>query len=598
MKKNAEPKVSIIIPAYNAKKYLKESIDSALSQTYKNIEIIVVNDGSTDSTEKIAKSYGDKIKYYYKENGGVSTALNLAISKMTGEYFSWLSHDDRYYPEKIEKQIKYLNSIENNENVILYSDYDLMDIYSRIFAVATKNHEELIDKPEYALLHGNINGITLLIPKKAFEECGLFDENLRCAQDYELWHKMEKKYKFVHQPEVLATTRLHNEQQTTTSPQVLLEGNDFWIRLIEDTDLETKIKLKKTEYNFYYDMKIFMETTQYTDVVKFLDNKINEIREKNKDKVKNIKVSVIIPFYNREKELLKAVNTVLNQTHKNIEIILINDGSSKNLKEIDKLIEQYRNIKYIKLEKNYGAAYARNKGIEEATGEYIAFLDSDDEFIEDKIEKQLFEMYLKDYNFSHTSYKRRQNNGQECIIESGILNGKAIPRIIASCGIATPTIMIKTSYLRQNNIRYNTNLTIGEDVCFYLEALRNTEILGINEALTIVNTNENSAAYNAEKQVLGIKTIIKYVLNDEEFEKYNSEIALLFNEFLRVYNPIDHSLLSDSEKYRQVLESTSWKITKPLRSIKNIINLYKEDGIVLATKSIIKKILIKLKILK
>ena len=101
------PKVSIIIPVYNGANYVAEAIDSALAQTYKNIEIIVVNDGSRDdgATEKVVLSYGDKIKYIAKENGGVSTALNRGIAEMTGEYFSWLSHDDAYTPEKIENQV-------------------------------------------------------------------------------------------------------------------------------------------------------------------------------------------------------------------------------------------------------------------------------------------------------------------------------------------------------------------------------------------------------------------------------------------------------------------------------------------------------------
>ena len=86
---NKKPKVSIIIPVYNGKDYVEEAIDSALNQTYDNKEIIVVNDGSKDNTEEICLSYKDKIKYYSKENGGVSTALNLAISKATGEYISW-----------------------------------------------------------------------------------------------------------------------------------------------------------------------------------------------------------------------------------------------------------------------------------------------------------------------------------------------------------------------------------------------------------------------------------------------------------------------------------------------------------------------------
>ena len=79
------PLVSIIIPVYNGSNFMREAIDSALAQTYPNIEILVVNDGSTDNTREIALSYGDKIRYFEKENGGVATALNLAIREMKGE---------------------------------------------------------------------------------------------------------------------------------------------------------------------------------------------------------------------------------------------------------------------------------------------------------------------------------------------------------------------------------------------------------------------------------------------------------------------------------------------------------------------------------
>src|SRR5689334_22845299 len=101
------PKVSIIIPVYNGSNYLHEAIDSALAQTYKNIEVIVVNDGSTDegATDKVALSYGDRITYISKQNGGVSTALNVGIQSSTGVFIAWLSHDDVFLPHKIELQV-------------------------------------------------------------------------------------------------------------------------------------------------------------------------------------------------------------------------------------------------------------------------------------------------------------------------------------------------------------------------------------------------------------------------------------------------------------------------------------------------------------
>ena len=141
------PKVSIIIPVYNGSNYLKEAIDSALNQTYDNIEVLVINDGSNDNgeTEKIALSYGDNIRYFKKENGGVATALNLGLEKMTGEYFSWLSHDDVYYPEKIEKQIQFLSQLKNKD-VILYSNYSFINENSEPYLNPVIHNHEMLKK--------------------------------------------------------------------------------------------------------------------------------------------------------------------------------------------------------------------------------------------------------------------------------------------------------------------------------------------------------------------------------------------------------------------------------------------------------------------
>ena len=165
------PLVSIVIPVYNGANYVAEAIESALKQSYKNIEIIVVNDGSTDNTEKIVKKYGDKIRYFYKENGGVASALNLGIKNMKGEYFSWLSHDDIYYPNKIERQIEELKNIDKDN--ILYSGFELINDKSEFlyaWEIASTNEYRKLNNSFYALLLSGLNFCSLLIPKKAFYE--------------------------------------------------------------------------------------------------------------------------------------------------------------------------------------------------------------------------------------------------------------------------------------------------------------------------------------------------------------------------------------------------------------------------------------------
>jgi glycosyltransferase involved in cell wall biosynthesis len=207
------PKVSIVIPVYNGSNYLKQAIDSALAQTYTDVEVIIVNDGSNDNgkTEAIAKSYRDKIRYFSKGNGGAASALNYGIKEMKGDYFSWLSHDDSYYPGKIEKQIDFLRSFGGKE-VIVYSDYDLINEYSELMRGVSIPHYEpnqfLYELLKCSFLHG----CTLLVPKICFDTIGVFDETLPTTQDYQLWVRMSKVYDFVHLPKRLVRARCHDDQ--------------------------------------------------------------------------------------------------------------------------------------------------------------------------------------------------------------------------------------------------------------------------------------------------------------------------------------------------------------------------------------------------
>ena len=116
-------KVSVIIPVYNGSNFLESAIESVINQTYNNIEIIVVNDGSNDNgkTKKIAEKYLGKIRYFEKPNGGVATALNLGLRLMTGDFFAWLSHDDFYHPDKIQKSVDAINK-ETSRRIVI-TDY-------------------------------------------------------------------------------------------------------------------------------------------------------------------------------------------------------------------------------------------------------------------------------------------------------------------------------------------------------------------------------------------------------------------------------------------------------------------------------------------
>ena len=243
--KKMNPMVSIVIPVYNGSNYLAEAIDSALGQTYRNKEIIVVNDGSTDGgkTEEIALAYGEKIRYFRKENGGSSSALNYGIRMMKGEYFSWLSHDDLYYPEKLEKEVRYIEENGLDQMTVLFSGADLIDSEGRIIRKANN----LFEVSQYVKDHGNeyfiaqpsryyFSGCTCLVHKKVFEEVGLFDEKLRLVNDYDLWFRVySSSCKIAFVPETLVMSRMHAAQisRSTVYKHDTEEEKQFWDNTFE-----------------------------------------------------------------------------------------------------------------------------------------------------------------------------------------------------------------------------------------------------------------------------------------------------------------------------------------------------------------------------
>lgn len=251
-KKN--PLVSIVIPVYNGGEYLQVAIDSALAQTYKNIEVIVVNDGSTDNTEQICLSYGNKIRYYSKENGGVADAVNFGISKMYGEYFSWLSHDDIYYPSKIERQLEVLGTCGIN-TAIVHGNYD---IYNEKFSTISHIRNDITYSKErmtnsvFPVLVTAFHGCVPLIHKSHFERVGKFNEDLLLTQDYDFYFRAMRRQRTIFIEEPLVMIRLHKNAGRVVSKEFVSACANqyiFFAKCLTDEEIQ-KMFLHPTI--FYY----------------------------------------------------------------------------------------------------------------------------------------------------------------------------------------------------------------------------------------------------------------------------------------------------------------------------------------------------------
>lgn len=226
-------KISVVIPVYNAEKFIESCIDSVLNQTYDDIEILVINDGSTDSTELVLKKFENKIKIIDKENGGTASALNMGIKHMTGEWFKWLSADDILKTDAIEKLVFQIQKLgKQAKNCILYSNYDLIDKDGKtidVFEEPNNNYLSSFQKNVILLDHYYGNGTTSIMHKSIFDKCGMFDETLGYKDDYEFWLRccLLYNYELYLVNENLAQYRIHDSQLTKKRYDDALEKIDF-----------------------------------------------------------------------------------------------------------------------------------------------------------------------------------------------------------------------------------------------------------------------------------------------------------------------------------------------------------------------------------
>ena len=254
--KSYYPLVSIVIPVFNGSDFLKEAIESALNQTYQNIEVLVINDGSNDNnkTEAICKSFSEKIRYFYKKNGGVATALNIGIKEAKGKYFSWLSHDDLYKLDKIKNQLEFM---QKNPKV---------KIVSSNFAILNQENQKIENrqvKAKKSFINGRdildnwLDFCTFLINIECFNEVGLFDTNLKTIQDLDMQFRIVAKFPIFHINEVLSIRREHLAQGTKTQLKLhLQELDNYIINIVKRKGINFLKKNNESAFTTYFNLGV------------------------------------------------------------------------------------------------------------------------------------------------------------------------------------------------------------------------------------------------------------------------------------------------------------------------------------------------------
>ena len=221
------PEVSVIIPSYNAARYLADAVDSVLNQSFRDLEVLIIDDGSTDDTESVARRYGTLVRYIRQENSGVAVARNRGIEATGGRYVAFLDADDTWLPLKLESQLKAL--VANPGYGACYSAFTVVS--SDLAPLYVSRDKRQAGTLEDLLLRGNVIGsiCTVLCERSLFETAGGFDPSLSQCADWDMWVRLAAITEFLYLDFPLATYRQHGTNMSRDA--ALLERDS--LRVLE-----------------------------------------------------------------------------------------------------------------------------------------------------------------------------------------------------------------------------------------------------------------------------------------------------------------------------------------------------------------------------
>lgn len=364
---NLWPLVSVVIPCYNQAKYLPGAVESVVQQTFQNFEIIIVSDGSPDDTQAVFQHLAARwpqcpMHFLQKPNGGLADARNAGIAIARGQYILPLDADDKLHPEMLAKTVAVLES--RPDTAIVYTD---LIQFGAINGLVQAAEFDIVK-----LYQNNQLNYCSLFRREVWEAVGGYNLNMVWGyEDWDFWIGCaEKGYMAQRLPEALLFYRVKRESMFTKA-------------LEHDAELKAQIVLNHPSSYSKQDQ------ARAHEFLRTLPTPL---------------VSVIIPTYNRPDTLRKAIQSIINQTIQNFEIIVVNDAGV----DVEHVVKSFHSVKIslISHANNKGLAAARNTGIRAARGKYISYLDDDDIYYPTHLETLVEFLKIADEKVAYTDAHR------------------------------------------------------------------------------------------------------------------------------------------------------------------------------------------------
>jgi glycosyltransferase involved in cell wall biosynthesis len=347
------PEITVLMPVYNGEKYLRESIESILNQTFTKFEFLIINDGSTDASREIILSYDDpRITLVDNiENMGLSQSLNTGIHRARGEYIARQDADDVSHPERLEKEVQFLSN--KLGHAVVGCCINIIDKKSRIKGSLHKplSNDSIHDtlKRNNCIAHGSV-----LMRKRCLFEVDLYDESLDAAQDYDLFMRLSEKFKLANLPDLLYCWRNQSGNVSAKNRQL----QNLCVKIAQDKSWRRK------------------------------RGTFENLNSKETNPTSNPKplFSLLMANYNNADFIREAIQSVIDQKFKDWELIIVDDFSEDISVQIIMEFLDNKRIRFTRNKQNIGYIATLEKLISMSNANVFGILDSDDVLFSDAIE--------------------------------------------------------------------------------------------------------------------------------------------------------------------------------------------------------------------
>ena len=510
--------ISIIVPIYNVEDYLRECLDSIQKQTYQNFECILVNDGSTDSSQQIAEEYlvDSRFTLINQSNKGLSGARNTGISHIREEstFVAFVDSDDYIYPDFLETLIEH---IEDDVDIIEGMIENFHDEI-KVDRVCHNFEKKILITKDDKLGELALNELRVSVFPKLFRKSLLTEDFFPEGWIFEdlavVPELVSHSRKWIKLPKVIYGYRIRPNSITTKefSEEKLDVFKIFgkYDLFFKDESDVTKLLVEKLKYLHlnYHDIEFVPENNQYKQLYK---QEKQKLLSKIADYESKTLISIIVPIYNVENYLRQCLDSIMNQTYQNFECLLINDGSPDNSADICReYVSKDSRFRYFEKE-NGGVSSARNLGIECSGGAYITFIDSDDWVDSDYLEVLYNALIDENADISVSTYKKFHMADKCWYVHSFqreyekrvFTNQELIDEFIALDTFDYSYRFVCGKLVRKcllDKIAFNEKTSLGEDMEFWLKLyLISNKIVYVNRDSYVYRVDNVNRHFGLEK---------------------------------------------------------------------------------------------------